>query len=225
VKHCAAYERDSERLWDVLHAQQRFRPRAPSEPVVRFLATQPGDPSTLGAIDIGVGGGRHTKLLCDLGFQVTGVDLSSEGLRQCEAWLRSDGQVAELVQASMQLLPFPDESFDLAVAFGTYYYADAGGMRRAVAELHRVLRKGGRALVVARTDRDYRYGKGAQLEPDTFRLDIEDTNERGAVMHFLRENAVSQMFAVFSRVMFELTEVTFAARTQRNSDWIIQVTR
>jgi SAM-dependent methyltransferase len=221
----AALEAQAIEHWERLYTHARFRLRYPSESVVRFLAK--GFPeearSSAKVLDIGLGSGRHVKLLCDLGFRAFGVDLSTEGLRHCRDWLAGADQNAELYQASMFKLPLPDGSMDATISFGVFYYADAAGMRRAIAEMHRVLRPSGLAFVYTRTDADYRYGKGICLEPHTFRLEIDDTSERGCVMHFLREGDVADMFRAFSEVRFEKTETTFADRKAVNSDWLIEV--
>ena len=79
--------------WDGLHVSQRFRPIYPSEAVVRFLLPRfregLRDGTRLSALDIGVGGGRHTRLLCEMGFDTFGIDISAEGLKQTEALLIS----------------------------------------------------------------------------------------------------------------------------------------
>lgn len=211
--------------WESLHRQRRFRPQYPSEHVVRFLLANfpEGERASLRAIDIGLGGGRHTKLLCDLGFRTSGIDISSEGLRHCEDWLRSANHSATLKRASMLDLPFPDNTFDLCVSFAVYYYTDAAGMRRAIAEVHRVLKPAGLAFVVLRTTADYRYGKGVLLEENTFRLEIDDTNELGTIQHFLSESEVPVMFAAFSDIHFERTETTSRGRRMVDSDWLITV--
>jgi SAM-dependent methyltransferase len=112
---------------------------------------------------------------------------------------------------------------DAAISFAVFYYADVAGMRRAVSEMHRVLRPSGRALVLTPTDADYRYGKGTCLEPHTFRLGIDNTDEHGCVMHFLREEDVTDMFRAFAEVRFEKTEGSFDDRKAANSDWLIEV--
>jgi hypothetical protein len=82
---------DPARHWDGLHAHERFRPIYPSEAVVRFLLgrfrarLQDGDRLT--ALDIGVGGGRNTRSLCEIGFDTFGIDVSAEGLKQTEGLL------------------------------------------------------------------------------------------------------------------------------------------
>lgn len=211
--------------WDRLHAQARFRPRYPNDHVVRFvMANVPEDARrSAHAIDIGVGGGRHTHFLCELGFRVAGVDISAEGLRHCSAWLTSAGFAADLRAASMTALPFADSTFALAVAFGVFYYGDESAMDNAIAEMYRVLEPGGRALVIVRTTADYRFGKGDCLGRNTFRLTISDTNEEGALMHFLDEDEVRHRFAAFSDIAFERTETTFRDRSATNSDWIVQL--
>jgi len=218
-------EARAERQWDALHASPRFRPRYPNEHVVRFLLGRfpDGERARLRALDVGVGGGRHSKLLSDLGFQAAGVDFSREGLQHARRWLQGSGQATRLCQASMLTLPFGDAVFDAVIAFAVYYYADRAGMRRAVGELRRVLRPDGWGFVALRTDHDYRYGKGVEIEPHTFRLTINDTNEAGCVMHFLTEESVPAMFEGFTELCFERTETTFGSRRQRNSDWLIQV--
>jgi SAM-dependent methyltransferase len=212
-------------FWDSLHEQARFRPAYPNEHVVRFLAgqTAAGSPEGRRALDIGVGGGRHAILLAAFGYEVDGVDISAEGLRHARAVMARNGAAARLQEAPMDALPFPDESFDVAISFGVFYYGTADAGRVAIGELHRVLKPGAHAFVVMRTTRDFRYGKGDDLGGDAFRLLIDDTNENGTVQHFLSAEGVQAAFAGYSQLGFELTETTFADRTGCDSDWLITV--
>ena len=210
--------------WDALHAQSRFRPRYPSDAVVRFvMGSFGGDGRGKRAIDIGVGGGRHTKFLCELGFETSGIDISGEGLRRTSEWLETLHLKADLRETSMTNLPFPSDSFDAAVSWGVFYYADCAGMHAAIHELYRVLRVGGMALVMTRRTADYRFDKGERLEPRTVRLTGDDTNEKGSIMHFLSEEDVPSYFSDFAKVDFEWMEFTFGGRAGVNSDWIITV--
>lgn len=210
-------------FWDSLHAQERFRPVYPNENVVRFLAARAQERPGARALDIGVGGGRHTLLLCRLGYDVDGVDISAEGLRHAGEVITRSGASARLQTASMSALPFPDATFEIAVSFGVFYYGTAEEGRAAVAELHRVLVPGGEALVVVRSTADYRRAKGESLGENTYRLTVTDTNEAGTVMHFLSADDVPDVYANFAEMSFELAETTFARRTRRNSDWLITV--
>jgi SAM-dependent methyltransferase len=218
-------EGDSFQIWDGLHQQARHKLRYPSEHAVRFLARcfPQGAPAATRGLDIGTGGGRHTKLLCDFGIEAAGIDFSGEAIRNCKQLLEASGQSASLRQATMLNVPFPDEHFHVAISYGVYYYGDTAAMAQAVSELHRLLRVGGAGFVVLRTDRDYRHGKGPCIEPNTFKIDVEDTNEFGTLQHFLPESEVRSLFAAFADVQFEMTETTFNNRLCVNSDWLITV--
>ncbi len=210
-------------FWDSLHAQERFRPGYPNENVVRFLAPRAQASAGGRALDIGVGGGRHSLLLSDLGYDVDGVDISAEGLRHAEEVIARGGGRARLQTASMNALPFPDATFEIAVSFGVFYYGSRAEGRAAIAELHRVLALGGEAFVVVRSTDDYRCAKGVNLGDNAYRLTITDTNEVGTVQHFLSEDDVRDDYSGFAELSFELAETTFAARSRRNSDWLITV--
>ncbi|MGO9903232.1 MAG: class I SAM-dependent methyltransferase [Solirubrobacteraceae bacterium] len=216
---------DAAGFWDSLHEQARFRPSYPSEHVVRFLARRACVhlPWRQRALDIGVGGGRHTILLAKFGYAVDGVDISAEGIRQTQNVLAEDGVSAELRQASMGLLPFAPDTFDVVLSVGVFYYGTAAEGQAAIDEVRRVLKPNGEALVVMRTARDVRRGRGEALGDEAYRLLTHDTNEYGTIQHFLTEQAVRDAFAGFSELQFELTETTFANRTARNSDWLISV--
>ena len=89
--------------------------------------------------------------------------------------------------------------------------------------MYRILKKGGKALVFTRTTDDYRYGKGNKIDKNTFVLDVEDTNEKGMVMHFLDMDGVNEIFGKFNKIIVEKTETTFSNSEKKNSDYIIIV--
>jgi arsenite methyltransferase len=81
--------------------------------------------------------------------RVCGIDMSAAmvamSARRCaeQPW-------AEFQTADASLLPYPDDSFDAAVSAQVYEFLP--NIPAALAELHRVLRPGGRALIL---DTDY----------------------------------------------------------------------
>lgn len=210
--------------WNDLHHNPRFRPIYPNEDVVRFLLATSGqqkDHGQLRLLDIGTGAGRHMKLAGELGFSVYGLDISLTGLTHARERLQQAGIAHSLVLGSMTSLPFGDSSFHTVISYGTFYYGTAREMQRAIAETHRVLAAGGRCFLVLRSTNDYRYGKGREIEPRSYQLEIPDTNELNTVQHFLRAEDVSDYFGAFSRVSFEKVDFTFGNRTRLNSDWLV----
>lgn len=212
-------------LWDRLHEQPRFRPTYPNEGVVRFLMQhyRKCNPQNIKVLDLGVGGGRHTKLLCELGFSVFGLDISMIGLEYTRKRIAQENFDVDLVRASMSQLPFKNQSFDAVISYGVFNYGNRKDMQMAIQDMYRILKAEGKAFVMLRTTSDYRFGKGEQLEPNTFMLNIHDTNEYGTIQHFLDQDAVREYFASFSKCEFERTETTFGQLQAVNSDWLITV--
>ena len=119
-----------EHLYGVLHGLVRAELSPPA-------GARPGL-----ALDAGCGTGFQTAILLELGYGTVGVDLSA-GLLSV-ARRRYAG--ARLLQGDLAALPCRDETVELAVSCGSTlsFVGDPG---RAVRELARVLRPGGRLFL------------------------------------------------------------------------------
>jgi demethylmenaquinone methyltransferase/2-methoxy-6-polyprenyl-1,4-benzoquinol methylase len=89
-------------------------------------------------LDVATGTGLVAAELLRRGFQVTGVDQSTEMLAEARRRFMDD---VELVQASAESLPLDSQTFDhLTVTYLLRYVSDPGA---TIAELSRVVRPGG----------------------------------------------------------------------------------
>lgn len=106
-----------------------------------ILADVAGD-RALRILDCGCGTGYNLTTLLPSHGRAVGVDVTWRGLE----YARRRGR-AVVAQATASLLPFPDETFDLVTSFDVLYCLPDADERRAVAEMYRVLRPGGHALI------------------------------------------------------------------------------
>jgi len=92
-------------------------------------------------IDVGCGNGAFTELLVErcAPMEVQGIDPSEEQL--AFARTRPAARLAGFQQGNAMALPFPEEGFDAAVMALVIFYAPEPA--KAVAELSRVVRRGG----------------------------------------------------------------------------------
>lgn len=77
-------------------------------------------------------------------------DLSSNTRERTEAVIKAEGVAdrVEIREADATSLPFDDESFDIVVSnLCIHNISNAGGRRRAIEEVARVLKPGGRAVI------------------------------------------------------------------------------
>jgi SAM-dependent methyltransferase len=92
-------------------------------------------------LDCGCGTGANVELLNAYG-RAFGFDLSETGPR-----LGRDAGRTRLARASVTAAPFPGASFDLVTSFDVLYSLEDADERLAIAEMYRLVKPGGFALV------------------------------------------------------------------------------
>jgi SAM-dependent methyltransferase len=104
-----------------------------------------GLPAGMRILDAGCGDGLLASALARAGAIVTGVDRDPHMLTVGQARAEHAGLHLELVEGDLRALPFADAAFDVVIAVTALcFVADA---ERAVREMARVLRPGGRVVI------------------------------------------------------------------------------
>ncbi len=104
--------------------------------LIDYIGSGPGS-----ALDVGCGEGRVARLLTECGFQVTACDPVD---RFVEA-ARIAGSAHRYATCAADDLPFPDQSFDLVVAYNVLM--DIENVPAALNEMRRVLHPGGTMMI------------------------------------------------------------------------------
>jgi SAM-dependent methyltransferase len=116
-------------------------------------------------LDAGCGSGPLFAALRDRGASLTGIDSSAGMLQHARQRLGADAdlRIADVTEP----LPFADDSFDDVIASLVLHYLEDWGP--TLAEMHRVLRTGGRLIVsVFHPTNDYLLERMAGRRPDYF---------------------------------------------------------
>ncbi len=133
-------------------------------------------------LELGIGNGKNlTSFPSDA--SIIGLDFSRSALRGCAKIHR-----IPLLQADVTALPFRDGSFPNVAASHVLGHLDRDSMRKASAEIGRVLQKGGLLYVSVFGEEDMRFGKGEEVEERTFR------RGNGVISHYFLENEVPELF-------------------------------
>ena len=102
-------------------------------------------------LDVGTGPGYLALAASRLvapGGRAVGIDASPEMIDRARALATRQGVEAEYLVASADSLPFEDDSFDVAVSRLVFHHLPGDVKNHALGEIARVLRPGGRILVV-----------------------------------------------------------------------------
>jgi SAM-dependent methyltransferase len=121
-------------------------------------------------LDVGCGGGKTVSRLAQLTphGKVFGIDYSQDMVKyskKVNKKLIAENRV-EIVEGSVEKMDFPDDYFDLVTAFETYYFWT--NFPDALKEIKRVLKPGGKMLLVNEMVQDGEYEvKHAKLIEET----------------------------------------------------------
>lgn len=104
----------------------------------------PDDMTGMRAIELGCGTGYVSSWMARRGAEVVGVDVSSEQLATARRLATEHGIELTLIEASAEVVPEPDDSFDFAISeYGAAIWCDPYVW---IPEAARLLRPGGRLV-------------------------------------------------------------------------------
>ena len=109
----------------------------------------------LKVLEIGCGLGTDGAQFAEAGADYTGVDLTEAAVELARRRFELFDLPGTFKTADAENLPFPDESFDLVYSHGVLHHTPETG--KAIQEIHRVLRPGGRAVVMLYHRGSYNY--------------------------------------------------------------------
>jgi ubiquinone/menaquinone biosynthesis C-methylase UbiE len=92
-------------------------------------------------LEVGVGAGTDHLQWARAGAQCHGVDLTQAAIDTTRERLALYGFESNLQRVDAEILPFPDDSFDVVYSWGVIHHSEHP--ERIIAEIRRVLRPGG----------------------------------------------------------------------------------
>jgi len=121
-------------------------------------------------LEVGCGTGTDLLQFARGGALVTGFDLTPRSIEIARRRFDLYGLPGEFANGDAENLSFPDETFDVVYSFGVIHHTP--DTARAAAEIHRVLRKGGRAIVMVYHRSSLYYWAGLMLKRGLFKGEL-----------------------------------------------------
>jgi SAM-dependent methyltransferase len=133
-------------------------------------------------LDVGCGNGKMFSPLMRAGYDMFGLDVSGNALRDLVQF--------NVVLGDARHLPFKSGTFDAAVCYDVLQHLLNVERRDAVAEMRRILKPGARLFIQAFGREDMRYG-GMPIEQHTF------LRQSGIIYHYFSEEELRDLLSDF----------------------------
>ncbi len=171
-------------------------------------------------LEIGCGAGTDLLQFARGGARVTGFDLTPRSVEIARRRFEVYGLEGEFAIGDAENLSLPDESYDVVYSFGVLHHTP--DTERAVSEVHRVLRKGGQAIVMLYHRRSLYYWGSIILKHGIFggemfrssaaeimsrHVEHTETGGRPLVKAYTRSEA-RRLFRQFSDVKIQVNQLT-----------------
>ena len=151
-------------------------------------------------LEIGVGLGSDHLQFARAGARMHALDLSAEHLRHTQKHLAGHGLATQAQLGDAERNPWPDASMDLVYSFGVLHHTP--GTEQALAEVLRVLRPGGTAIIGLYHRDSWFYWLSTMLGAGIMRLGLVRKGRRrllSEIEYRSAANAAIPLVKVYSR--------------------------
>ncbi len=157
-------------------------------------------------MDLGCGTGRHSIYLAQQGFKVYATDISQTGLEITKSKAEKlNLSNIEFEQQDMRDISFDDNSLDGILCVWTTGHGTLEDSRKNVNEIYRVLKPNGVVVIDYVSIFDENYGKGKEIEKDTFINNVE--GEENIPHHYSTFEELKELYSSFSHA--EITPIDY----------------
>lgn len=185
-----------EKEWDRIYKEQG-EVQSDVLPTVRVASDLFKRQNCKKVMDLGCGTGRHTLFLAKEGFHVFATDISETGLEITKSKAEQMGiKDIEYKQHDMRNIPYDDDFFDAIVCVWTTGHGTYEDTHKNVKEIFRVLKPSGIVVIDYVSKEDGHYGKGKEIERDTFIDNVE--GEENIPHHYSSKEELERLYSCFS---------------------------
>lgn len=145
---------ENKEVWDEIYESGQHLNRYPWDCIVSFLFRESTGKvrQNMHVLEVGCGAGSNLWFAAREGFNVTGIEYSQAAADYAKHRLAQESLSGNILCGSFTHIELADNSVDLAFDRGALVCATPSDMEKALFEIRRVLKPGGRFLTTAYAD-------------------------------------------------------------------------
>ena len=152
-------------------------------------------PPGLDILELGCGNGKNIPALLKTASSVTAVDFSRNAVQLSREQFTDEN--ISVIEADVCCLPFEDEKFDAVCSIHILEHLSEKDRTQSRNEICRVLKPGGFLAVRVFSIDDMRFGKGVEVEKNTF------SRGNGINYHYYTNNELESIFDQLKLISME----------------------
>ncbi len=171
--------------------------RYPYQTVVSFVLSTFGrveDRSAVRILELGFGAGNNLWFAAREGFTVAGIEGSPTAVRHARTRFSKEGLTGDLRDGDFATLPWPDESFDMVLDRQALAHTTREVIDRALAEVQRVLKPGGKLLSLIYSDDHPDKARGTHRGSNDYDDFTSGSFAGLGTVHFVSRSEIDELF-------------------------------
>ena len=149
-------------------------------------------------LDLGCGTGRHSIYLAQNGFTVYASDVSKTGIKITKKKAKSLNLNMKFKVFDMKKIPYSDNYFDGIICIFVLGHGLLKDNKQTIDEIYRVLKPGGTVVTEFMSIKDKTYGKGKEVEKNTFLGSMEE--DKDMLHHYFSKDEIEMLLSKFTSV-------------------------
>jgi SAM-dependent methyltransferase len=148
-------------------------------------------------LELGCGNGKTLFAMNQRGWDVTAIDFASQAVTLSRAVV-GDAFQGHIIVADARHPPFKNNFFDAVFARHVLGHMHEADRKRIITKIHQILKPGGTLFFSDFSLNDFRFGKGSETEPATFR------RNPGIITHYFSQEEVIDLFSKFDQISISI---------------------
>ncbi|MCX7845173.1 MAG: class I SAM-dependent methyltransferase [Dictyoglomaceae bacterium] len=166
-------------------------------------------------LDLGCGKGRHALFFAKNSFEVYALDISPSGIELLKEKARSENLEIFTTVSDMLSLPYENEFFDCILSYHAIYHTHKEGLKRAISEVYRVLKRDGEFYVTFNSKFSKSYGNPNNIVLEDGTIIKKEGKEAGIPHYYIDKEEIFILMKDFEILSMKYIEDIIPKRSNK----------